>query len=90
MRGRLIFDSEDHISEEAVSVSATSLVPSGSLLVVTRSGILRHTLPVAMAAREVAINQDLKALLPHDAIHPPFIHQLVQWLAPNSFDNVPR
>ena len=29
---------------------------------VVRSGILRHTLPVALAGRDLAINQDLKAL----------------------------
>jgi len=59
-----IRDAEDHITDEAVIGSATSLVPPPAVLVVTRSGILRHTLPVAVTDREVAINQDLKALVP--------------------------
>ncbi|GGA43520.1 restriction endonuclease subunit S [Pelagibacterium lentulum] len=53
---------EDHISEEAVAKSSTRIVPAGSVLVVTRSGILRNTVPSAVAAVPVAINQDIKAL----------------------------
>lgn len=41
-------DTEDHITEEAVVNSATSRVPPESVLVVTRSGILRHTFPVSL------------------------------------------
>lgn len=63
----------DHITEEAVSESATVMVPTGSVLVVTRSGILRHTLPVAVARRSVAVNQDLKSLTPHEGVHPDYI-----------------
>ena len=40
---------------------------------VTRSGILQHTLPVAFTATDVAINQDLKALLPHPGISGRFV-----------------
>lgn len=61
-------DTEDHISRSAIDGSATRLVPTGSVLMVVRSGILRHTLPIAFAAREVAINQDIKALIPKDDI----------------------
>jgi len=64
MKVPVIVDAEDHITKEAVENSATNLLPKGSVLVVTRSGILQHTLPVAVCAREVAINQDLKALQP--------------------------
>jgi type I restriction enzyme S subunit len=42
-------------------------------LIVTRSGILQHSLPVAVTAREVAINQDLKALIPFRGIDASFI-----------------
>jgi type I restriction enzyme S subunit len=57
-------DTEDHISEDAVGDSATALIPAKSLLVVYRSGVLQHSLPVAVTTRETAINQDLKALIP--------------------------
>lgn len=57
-----IDDTEDHISEEAIAKSSTRLVPTGSVLVVTRSGILRNTVPSAVTNVPVAINQDIKAL----------------------------
>jgi type I restriction enzyme S subunit len=65
------------ITADAVSGSATQLIPAGSVLIVTRSGFLRHTLPVGVSTREVAINQDLKALTPHQAVNPIFMgHQI--------------
>jgi type I restriction enzyme S subunit len=51
------------ITEEALHNSASKLVPSDSLLMVTRSGILQHTFPVAKTLFPVAINQDIKALI---------------------------
>ncbi|MBN3723940.1 restriction endonuclease subunit S [Burkholderia sp. Ac-20379] len=64
MKSSLIQDATDHISAEAVENSATSLVPAKTILVVVRSGILAHTLPVAQTARPLAFNQDIKALTP--------------------------
>jgi len=55
---------EDHISEEALRSSATKLIPRGAALVVVRSGILRRTIPVALNRVPVALNQDVKALIP--------------------------
>ena len=68
MKRDLITDAQDHITQDAVDNSATNLVKPGSVLVVVRSGILIHTLPVAIADREVALNQDLKAVLPRDGV----------------------
>jgi len=62
MKADVITDTADHISAEAVSNSATSLVQPGTILCVVRSGILKHSFPVAIAGREVAFNQDLVAL----------------------------
>lgn len=73
MKKERITDSEDHITELAVSESTTNLVPAGSVLVVTRSGILRHTLPVAVAGVPVAVNQDLKVLTPKSDILPEYV-----------------
>jgi type I restriction enzyme S subunit len=68
-----IHDAADHITEDAVGASATVKVPTGSVLIVTRSGILRHTLPVAVTRLPVALNQDLKALVPYEGLHPDYI-----------------
>jgi type I restriction enzyme S subunit len=53
---------EDYITQQAVTDSTTSVAPKGSLLMVVRSGVLQHSLPVAIAERPVAINQDVKAI----------------------------
>lgn len=68
MKVAVIEDAQDKLSEAARGHPAFKLVPAGSVLVVTRSGILQHTLPVAVTATEVAINQDLKALIPKSGI----------------------
>ena len=64
MKSVALRDASDHITEEAVKNSATSIVPANSILVVVRSGILAHSLPVAQNLRPVAFNQDIKALTP--------------------------
>jgi type I restriction enzyme S subunit len=77
MRGEIIEDSEDHISEEAVARSATRLIQPGAVLVVVRSGILKHSIPVAINVRIVALNQDMKALVPKPFLTPQFLKYLV-------------
>ncbi len=69
-----IDDSQDHITESAVKGSATKILPKGSLLVVTRSGILQHSLPVATNSRDVTLNQDIKALTPKDGFDVKYLY----------------
>lgn len=64
MRSSVINDAEDHINDIAIKNSATCLVPKNILLVVVRSGILARYFPVAMTGRDVAFNQDIKAIFP--------------------------
>lgn len=66
MKVLLVGDAQDHISEAAVKESSVRLVPPGSLLMVVRGMILARAFPVAMTTRDVTINQDMKALLPHE------------------------
>jgi type I restriction enzyme S subunit len=68
-----ITSSEDHVSESALADGRVSLLPAGSVLVVTRSGILSHTLPVAVTKMPVTINQDLKALTPKQGVFPRYV-----------------
>lgn len=68
-----ITSSEDQVSDAALKEGRVSLVPEGSLLVVTRSGILSHTLPVAVTKTPVTINQDLKALSPRSGVLPKYV-----------------
>lgn len=73
MKVDVIGVTEDRITQAAVVQSSTKLVPAGSVLMVMRSGILRHTFPVAVNEREVTLNQDLRALTPSVAIDPHFV-----------------
>lgn len=74
MKRTAIGDATDHISTEAVKDSATSLVPVGSILIVVRSGILAHSLPVAQVTKPLAFNQDIKAVLPKlEAVNPEYL-----------------
>jgi len=63
MKYEIIRDTEDHITKKAIEDSSTRLVQSGAVLIVVRSGILRHTIPVGINAIPVAINQDMKAVV---------------------------
>ena len=63
MKTTVIYDSIDHITEDAIKNSTTNAVPVGAVLMVIRSGILKHTLPVALSGAVVTINQDMKAFV---------------------------
>lgn len=63
MKKRFLEDSEDKISEEAVANSSVKIIPKMSVLMVIRSGILKHKLPVAINRVEVTVNQDMKAYI---------------------------
>ncbi len=72
MKRDLLVDAEDRISESAVENVGMTLYPAGSVLMVTRSGILQHTFPVALAGAELTVNQDIKVLRPVEGINPQF------------------
>ena len=63
MKSTYISDSLIHITQEGVNNSPAHLLPIGTILIVNRSGILKHTLPIAITTKEVTINQDIKALV---------------------------
>ena len=77
MKTNCIQETEDRISEEAISRSATKLVGPNSVLVVVRSGILAHSLPVATVGRDVAFNQDIKAITPKNGL---LLPEFIFWM----------
>jgi type I restriction enzyme S subunit len=58
-----ILDTADHITRIGVEASATQLVQPGAALLVMRSGILRHSIPVAINLVPVTLNQDMRAII---------------------------
>ena len=56
-----------HIADSLLKISDAALdqmtiYGKGTLLIVTRSGILRHTFPIAILDTEATVNQDVKAI----------------------------
>lgn len=73
MKTDLIWDTEDHVTKDAINQSSACLVPAGAVLIVVRSGILAHHFPVALTGQTLAFNQDIKALLPKESVINPNI-----------------
>ncbi len=78
MKTQWIVGALDRITDQALAESSAKLIPSGSVLVVTRSGILEHSLPVATTQVDAAINQDLKALTPEPFVLPDYLLYALQ------------
>ena len=87
MKCRIISETEDYITNDAVKGSATSFVETNSPLMVVRSGILRSVLPVAIAGRRLTINQDMKAFKLSPRLNP---HFFVYWIEGQSDDLLPE
>ncbi len=64
----VLVDSQDKISRRALEKTRIAEVPEGTILVVIRSGVLAHTLPVAIAGRPLTFNQDIKGILPDSSV----------------------
>ena len=88
MKDSVIRDSIDHITEEAVNNSTAKIVPAYSILMVIRSGILKHTLPVAMNVIDVTINQDMKAFVTNGQILPQYLLYLFKLIEPDVLQGV--
>jgi type I restriction enzyme, S subunit len=80
MKVSIVVDTEDKITSQGVRESATKFVPAGAVLLVVRSGILVHSIPVALAGRELTLNQDLKALIPRSELLPEYLLYLISGL----------
>lgn len=73
MKRWVISDSEDHVAPAALAQTSLTLFEPPVVLIVVRGMILAHSVPVAVTARPVTINQDMKALLPGPLVTAPFL-----------------
>ncbi len=78
MKGPVIHDTEDHLTEKALRSTGLHLIQPPAVLMVVRGMILAHTVPVATIARPLALNQDMKALLPSDSLSTSFLAWLLR------------
>lgn len=80
MKVTRIVDSQDHISELAFSESSLKLLSPGHLLIVVRGMILAHSFPIATNLVPVAINQDMKGILPSNSANTFFLLECIRHL----------
>ncbi len=50
-----------------------TLYPKDCIAIVTRSGILKHTFPIAFIPFETTVNQDIKILVPQTGVLPKYV-----------------
>jgi type I restriction enzyme S subunit len=89
MKRPRLSDVEDHISQEALE-SGSKLAPAGSVFVVVRGMILAKTVPVALAEVPMAINQDMKAIVPGTKLRSDFLLYALEAFRENLFKKVGR
>ncbi|WP_308164491.1 restriction endonuclease subunit S [Agromyces sp. ISL-38] len=97
MKQRIIIGAQISLTEEGVNNSPAKVVPPGSVLVVVRSGVLKHTLPVALTTKPVTLNQDMKALVPAAEVDARYLVHMVKalestvlsWVRATTADNWP-
>lgn len=68
MKTDVLTDSQIKINQLGVYNSTARMVPINSVIMVIRSGILKHTLPVAINAVPITVNQDLKVFIPNERV----------------------
>lgn len=76
----VIDDTEEHISTSGLNASASNLIPARTPLVCTRMAVGR----AAMPSVPMAINQDVKALLPAPGVSSAYLLKLLQFIQPKA------
>lgn len=80
MKRKEIHDTEDHLSELGALQSASGLIDPGHVMMVVRSGILRHSIPAAINRVPVTVNQDMRVFLPFRELKSEFIYWVIEGL----------
>lgn len=77
MKFKNINDSIDKITDDAITKSSAKMIYKGAILFVMRSGILRHTFPVAIACKDLTVNQDLQTVEPFEYIDSEYLYWFI-------------
>ena len=83
MKASKISATEDSITELGLNESASRLIDENTVLIVVRSGILKHTIPVAINVVPVSINQDMKAVFTKDKVTPAYLFYFIEGIQKN-------
>lgn len=88
MKIERLYDSIDHVTEQALAMTSLKPVAPGAVLIVVRGMILLHSVPVAINETEVTINQDMKAMTPLDQLTAHYLLMLMQGLHDGLFQYI--
>jgi len=83
----LLDDAEDHVAPTAIG-NGTRIAPLGATLIVVRSMGLASRVQLAYPRRDVAFNQDLKAIVARPGIHPRFLFYALAAARPRIHEQV--
>jgi type I restriction enzyme S subunit len=88
LKSDMLSDTTEHITAVALASGASALLPAGVVLVVVRGMILARTFPVTETLVPMAINQDLKAVLPKVGLNGSFLAWLLRGTAGESLQRL--
>ena len=74
-------DTQDHITQQAIIEGAVQIQIKESVFICVRGMILAHTFPVVEPKQEMAINQDLKCLIPKKELNHEYLAILLRGLS---------
>lgn len=77
MKTPILTDTQNHLTTEALAQTPIKLFPKNTVAIVARSGILKHTLPVAFIPFETTVNQDIKVLVVSHGVEPRYIYHVL-------------
>lgn len=88
LKSETLSDTALHLTDLAMESGASVLLPAGTVLVVVRGMILARTFPVTEALVPMAINQDLKGVLPKSGLNQSFLVWLLRGTANESLQRL--
>ena len=88
MKRICIDDALDHVNRKVIAETSIKLIPVGSVLIVVRGMILIHSVPVAISLVPLTINQDMKALVPSQAVHGAYLLWMLRVSEPRLLQTV--
>ncbi|WP_395330751.1 restriction endonuclease subunit S [Novosphingobium sp. BL-8H] len=86
LKSERLSDTIDHLTELAISEGSVELNPAGSILILVRGMMLARAFPVVEILVPMAINQDLKAVLPKIGMSSHFLAWAFRGTAQESLD----
>ncbi len=81
MYGFRLSESDKTITDSGLA-AGSRLAPQGATLLLVRGSMLHHRIPMGIAVRPVAFNQDVKAILPDASVDPWFLHYWLRAMEP--------